>query len=965
MLKLNNNNCLVWMLGSLILLMPKVSFGQCTNVCGLNLVPNGDFEATNAQCSDTISELFYSYSSVQGWYGTDDWTCYPQPPGDCGAGSTPDYHNPNCNGPANEDGCGVGSGAAGVFNSVNVGGSSVSGGTVSQNREYIQVELTTPLVAGKEYCASMVVRSDYPSPVMVSSDGIGMWFTDQKVNIDTQNGGQQFIGNGSTINAIPQIQNPSGNIIDSNCTVISGTFCASGGEKWLVIGNFRPDSLMNTNDPGFFGIKINYMLIDDVSVKTICPPNPQLNLSNHSIVCGNPIDVEITNAPIGATIEWLSPSNFTGNTSTGPYSDTPNSTTEYTAVVTVNNSCGSVYKDTLRDTLFVNCGSEITLNLLSDTICEGSCTNLEATITGGLPPYTVTWNNGLVNGTGPYTVCPSTTTVYNATVTDFNGDIENATITLHVRPPDSTYILHQLCNGDSINLYGNSIYSSGIYPQNFTNMYGCDSIEYNEVVVLPSPTYTTTTMNPTCGNNDGEIVITPDPGFTITDYSINGGTTTQSGGTFSNLGANTYNIVITDNNGCDGTGTENLINIAGPTIDNITSIDASCSADDGTITVTASGGATPLNYELNNGQTSTNGVFTGVAEGNYTVAVTDFNGCVTTQTLTVGKASGPTLTVVNSTDISCFGADDGSGEVNANGGTSPYLYSWSPSGGNAATATDLPPGNYTVSVTDGGGCSDDVQITITEPNEIQVLGNIGTTICGQDNGMISLDVTGGTGNYTYNWNPNVSSTDEATNLAIGTYDVAITDGNGCSKTVSYDVTVGASFYIDAAPNEATILQGESTNINLFIDTAVTVDTIIWTPSSSLSCSDCKKPIATPSQSTTYIVTVMDNNGCISTDTVVVNVTLPCAKIFVPNSFSPNSDGLNDLQCVLGECIVSMEFTVFNRWGEIVFQTEDQKECWDGTFRGKLVQSGAYVYKLRATLDNGKQIKTSGNLTLVR
>ncbi len=480
-----------------------------------------------------------------------------------------------------------------------------------------------------------------------------------------------------------------------------------------------------------------------------------------------------------------------------------------------------------------------------------------------------------------------------------------------------------------------------------------------------NPTYSTAVTDPSCGNNDGEIVISPDLGFIITDYSIDNGTTTQSNGTFSNLGAGTYNVLITDDNGCQATGTITLSDAGGPSIDNVSTTDASCGSSDGTITVTASGGSGTLNYSLDNGQTSTTGAFTGLSAGNYVITVTDGLGCSTNQSITVSSASGVSLTIVNSNDVSCYGADDGSGEVSANGGSSPYIYSWSPSGGNAATATGLPSGIYTVTVTDGGGCSDDVQITINEPDEIIIDETITNSDCGMDNGEIDLAVTGGSGGYTYAWDPNVSTTYQAIDLPVGTYEVTVTDGSGCSKTATYDVILGNSFYIEAIPEETTISQGESVNLNVFIDPNVTIDNISWMPTQGLSCTDCKDPIATPSNSIDYIVTVTDSDGCTSKDTVRINVILPCPDVFVPNTFSPNADGLNDRQCVIGDCIVSLDFIIFNRWGEAVFHTKDQSECWNGRYRGKPAQSGVYIYKLKATLKNGESVEQTGNVTLVR
>ena len=487
------------------------------------------------------------------------------------------------------------------------------------------------------------------------------------------------------------------------------------------------------------------------------------------------------------------------------------------------------------------------------------------------------------------------------------------------------------------------------------------------ITVNPKPIFTVSSTNPSCGNPDGEIIVTPGSGANITTYSIDNGTTTQTGGDFPNLDAGNYIVHVVGNNGCEAIQPVSLSNSGAPNIDDIDVTQASCTANDGTITITASGGTGTLEYSIDNGTNFQidNGFFTGLGAGTYNIVVKDANGCATTGTATINQTNAPDLILVSSDNVTCNGDDDGSIEVGATGGTGTYTYSWSPNVSTSANATDLLAGDYTITVTDASGCTDELQVTISEPDAIKIIETITDEDCGLDNGEIALNVTGGSGNYTYTWNPNVSSTNQATDLSVGNYEVTVSDDNGCSQTVSYDVIQGNSFYIEVVPIETTILQGASVDLHLFIDPNITVDNIIWTPSEGLSCADCKDPVATPEDSIIYIVTVTDENGCTSKDSVKINVISPCADIFVPNTFSPNLDGLNDLQCVLGECIVALDFAIFNRWGEPIFHTLDQEECWDGTFRGKLVQSGVYVYKLTATLENGVKFEDSGTMTVVR
>jgi gliding motility-associated-like protein len=166
----------------------------------------------------------------------------------------------------------------------------------------------------------------------------------------------------------------------------------------------------------------------------------------------------------------------------------------------------------------------------------------------------------------------------------------------------------------------------------------------------------------------------------------------------------------------------------------------------------------------------------------------------------------------------------------------------------------------------------------------------------------------------------------------------------------------------AQPTSGTIIQGES--ISLIASGA---SSYIWSPSVSLSCEDCTNPIASPTTTTTYTVTGTDISGCIGTAEVTIFVTTICGEVFVPSVFSPNGLGPteNNTLCVIGNCIAELNYSIYNRWGERVFETTDLNICWDGYHKDKPLNTGVYAYKLIATLFDGTNIEESGNLTLVR
>jgi gliding motility-associated-like protein len=133
----------------------------------------------------------------------------------------------------------------------------------------------------------------------------------------------------------------------------------------------------------------------------------------------------------------------------------------------------------------------------------------------------------------------------------------------------------------------------------------------------------------------------------------------------------------------------------------------------------------------------------------------------------------------------------------------------------------------------------------------------------------------------------------------------------------------------------------------------------------LSCTDCPNPTASPSETTTYTVVVVTEDGCIGEAEVTITVDEPCGETYLPTMFSPNNDGVNDEFCVLGNCVIGVEMNIFNRWGEKVFETNDPDQCWRGSHRGKPVNTGVYTYKAKIFLSNGSEIESSGNITLVR
>ncbi|HXP51827.1 MAG TPA: gliding motility-associated C-terminal domain-containing protein, partial [Bacteroidia bacterium] len=137
----------------------------------------------------------------------------------------------------------------------------------------------------------------------------------------------------------------------------------------------------------------------------------------------------------------------------------------------------------------------------------------------------------------------------------------------------------------------------------------------------------------------------------------------------------------------------------------------------------------------------------------------------------------------------------------------------------------------------------------------------------------------------------------------------------------------------------------------------------WSPSAGLNCNSCDDPTASPINTITYTLTITSDSGCISSKKVTIDVT--CGTVFVPEAFSPGNNGHNDVLYVRGNCINTLDFIVFDRWGNKVFETNDKSIGWDGNYKGSPMNTGSYSYLLTATEYDGSVITRHGNITLVR
>jgi gliding motility-associated-like protein len=230
--------------------------------------------------------------------------------------------------------------------------------------------------------------------------------------------------------------------------------------------------------------------------------------------------------------------------------------------------------------------------------------------------------------------------------------------------------------------------------------------------------------------------------------------------------------------------------------------------------------------------------------------------------------------------------------------------------------------------------------------------------CGLPNASATANATGGSGNYAYTWS-NGATGNAVTGLTAGNYTVVVTDQNGCTASTQVAVSITPASGASLIANDTLLESGDSVNLQV-----LGANSYLWSPATGLSCSNCPSVNASPLTSTIYQVTGNDSSGCNYLLKVRLDVEIKLNEIFVPDAFSPNNDGNNDKLFVRGS-IKDFTFSVFNRWGEVVFRTQNQSTGWDGSFKGKDLDAGVFVYYLTVVDAAGNTINKKGNITLVK
>lgn len=416
-------------------------------------------------------------------------------------------------------------------------------------------------------------------------------------------------------------------------------------------------------------------------------------------------------------------------------------------------------------------------------------------------------------------------------------------------------------------------------------------------------------------------------------------------------------------------------------IDLVQSVDATCYGYmDGLLEVVAGGGTPGYTYAWMNGPALP--VNNGIASGMQYITVTDSKNCMRTDSFSIGQPDTliADIDLTGTLNISCGNSSDGIISLQVTGGNAgAYIYTWNPDVSSSGQAANLGAGNYFITVSDSKGCTDTTSYILTSPLPIVVTWPlIAEPACFGDEVLLLIedgDVTGGNGNYSYTVNSGeLQDLGEPLMLPSGIYNVSVFDDRGCSTDTTYIIMEPSPILVSIGPENPVIDLGDSIFIIGNIDQSDNpIVMTFWSSVEPVSCDTCEGTWVFNAIPTVYTWTVTDINGCQASASITVDVDYN-RDVYIPNIFSPNGDGRNDeFKIFTGLGVVSINYiNIYDRWGNLVHVEGQQMPSptgtgnWDGSFNGKYLNPGVYVYVTEITfVDNNTTLTYSGDVTLVK
>ena len=730
-----------------------------------------------------------------------------------------------------------------------------------------------------------------------------------------------------------------------------------------------------------------------VTINAVFAPTGTISPINPSICAGNSVLLTVSSNN-ATSFQWVR----NGTPIPGATQSTFNASLAGT--YTVNLSNGVCTATTPGTTVTVNPVPTGSITASSTSICEGDTAILTAT---GGASYQWFRNNNQIGG--------ATSAVYNATLPGiYTVDIINAqgckarssndvTITLNPAPtgtlvPANAHICagsfatlsvigvassyQWFLNGNPIpNATGNTYQATqaGAYRVRLTNN-NCSSFTNTINVTAGSAIgFTLATTTADCLTPTGSIVVSGASGGVGSGYtySINNGSTFQISNNFPGLSAGNYQVVVKDAAGCTSTpATASIQSFTSTLTASAVATPIPCNQTTSSALVNASGGTAPYTYSLNNATPQPGNSFSNLSAGTYNVLVRDAAGCNFSVNFTITPFVSTLAATHVVTDARC-GAPAGAVAVQATGGTAPYRFTLDNS---APQTTGSFPivgvGLHKVTVEDAAGCTFIVNFEVRRIGDVpNVLISNPPRICpGTTTSLQAAAVTAGSDaglTFSYFRDTNATQLFPAPAAAPpGTYYIKGTNAAGCFAVKPVVVTP----YV-GTPGRITLSSAPTACIGFnIILTASQGTSYQWYRNDTLITGATLFTYAAD-RTGAYSVAINDGTCSIrSVDTVQLVFrdcsNLPDRNVFVPTAFTPNKNGQNDvLRPILNSISELRYFKVYNRWGQVVFETNTIGKGWDGTMKGTAQPSETYSWILECVGNNGQIIKRSGRSLLIR
>ncbi len=781
--------------------------------------------------------------------------------------------------------------------------------------------------------------------------------------------------NGCTATAVsPLIIQPNDLIINISKTDVTCFGNSDGHVDAAVFGgtpgysyNWVPGAIATST---IAGLPINNYTL------TVTDGNNCIKTASTSIGQPNLINVSITTSSVSCQGASSGNASAVVNGGTMPYNylwlpmgATGNSvsnltTGTYSLIVTDANGCISTNTFAIAEPIFP---LSITTNTTMPTCFGNSNATATITTTGGTSGYLYSWTQNISSSATATNLSAGN---YSVTVTDMNGCFTNTVFVISQPAPIIGNLVIQdascgLANGSiqaqisggtgPYNYLWTSLsqtistlngVSPGTYTLTTTDSKGCSIVLNATVSNIVGPIVSlSSTNNVSCsGGNDGQASINIAQGTPL--YNIQWLPYGGNGITAISLTHGSYTVYVTDAKGCEDSLSLVISEPAQLVATNIV-IPVSCyNGQDGTASVLPTGGTTPYTYSWSTGNTSSNIINLGA--GAYSVSVTDNKNCMITLPVIINEPSALTSTISNVVNATCFGGT-GNAMVLVSGGSAPYSYLWNSTPAQAGNnISNVPSGNYIVNITDDKGCTTSNSVSIDQPSPI-VTSVISTdTICSGQGIQLESSATGGAGNYYYSWQPvNAINSGTLTDnpLANQTYTVMAFDQNGCA---GQDAITNIIVYNFSSANinvagTTPICPGQATD--LYVQTNGNTGQLTYSWSNNLG-NTTGLYIVTPTQPTTYYVTVTSACGVSITDSLAITFNPPPAVALVTNTTSICAPGIINF---IDQSVTGNPSDPISSW---------QWDFGDGTFTSlphpshQYLTPGTYTVKLTVTTDAG-------------